>query len=298
MSSRSTTPRSCLLVVVMAVTALLSRQLTLSTTTKSCWTTTTSDLLPSIPVRAQGLRKDTGISALRDLVETDSETECVSDQMVLVRDRLLFQPELLSWSTRLIPKVIHVTSRSRCLPTVFADNLQLWKDALPDHSFLFHNDAAMERLLYEKSTDLFPHLESVLRYCSVSVAARADLWRALVLYEYGGVYTDIDNAPGLLFNATSIAKDDQAWFVVEEGGFLSQYFMAATRHHPLLHLVIQTSLLRLLELNDVDHQYVPYVTGPGVCMSVCVCLFFLRHAWFYIACHLTRMAPYLYSVVW
>ena len=82
------------------------------------------------------------------------------------------------------------------------------------------------------------------------------------MYHYGGIYTDLDNAPRNI-KPDSIQPTDQSWFVVEEAGYLSQYFMAAAPGHPLLYLIIQATLSRLLQLNDVEHQYVPYITGPG-----------------------------------
>jgi hypothetical protein len=92
----------------------------------------------------------------------------------------------------------------------------------------------------------------------------ADLWRYLVLYQYGGIYADIDSAPGHLFkNGTVIVDDDDAWFVVERIGTLSQYFMASSPKHPLMHLAVTVTLRRLLEVQVIGKQYVPYVTGPG-----------------------------------
>jgi hypothetical protein len=88
--------------------------------------------------------------------------------------------------------------------------------------------------------------------------------RYLVLYQYGGLYTDIDAAPGRLFaNGTVIKDDDDAWFVIEQIGTLSQYFMSSSPKHPLMYLAVITTLRRLLEIEQVGLQYVPYVTGPG-----------------------------------
>ncbi len=72
-------------------------------------------------------------------------------------------------------------------------------------------------------------------HCHVSEAVKADLWRALVLWEYGGIYTDIDNAPTDEFKARNyIGDEDQAFFVIE-GAFLSQYFYAAKPRHPMMY---------------------------------------------------------------
>jgi len=130
-------------------------------------------------------------------------------------------------------------------------------------------------------------------------AAKADLWRYLALWEYGGIYTgkwsilfrrseakrnqdilmakpkqvvttnmlsisffsqptpsisieytdenkhdhtqsiDMDNAPGELFNASTLTPDIDAFFLPEQGGFPSQYFFGAynlLKHSTVLNL--------------------------------------------------------------
>ena len=57
--------------------------------------------------------------------------------------------------------------------------------------------------------------------------------------------------------------DDEAWFVVEELGIVSQWFMAAEPRHPLIYLSVLILLERLLEVMNIREQYVPLVTGPG-----------------------------------
>jgi len=193
------------------------------------------------------------VSDVRDVSTTSNHSVGITNQTGRVGATL---PER---AIRKIPRTVHVTSRSRCVPQPFADNLALWK--FPDHKFFFHNDGAMDRLLYGREWPEFPHLPMAAR-CHKSGAGKADLWRALVLWEYGGVYTDIDNAPNQ-FDGATLASRDEAFFVIEGGAFLSQYFMAAEPRHPLMYLLVQQTLLRLLNLNEVDQQYVPYVTGPG-----------------------------------
>jgi mannosyltransferase OCH1-like enzyme len=94
-------------------------------------------------------------------------------------------------------------------------------------------------------------------------AAKADLWRLLILWEYGGVYTDIDNAPEPMFkNGTTISDDDDSFFVVERIGALSQYFMAASPKRPLIHIATTETRKRLLEVTNIGTQNVGWVSGP------------------------------------
>ena len=92
----------------------------------------------------------------------------------------------------------------------------------------------------------------------------ADLWRYLVLWEYGGVYIDIDNMPGKHFlNATVIEDDMDAFLEVERGRFPSQYFMSASPHHPITFFAVQLTIDRLFCVDNIVEQNVPVVTGPG-----------------------------------
>jgi len=44
---------------------------------------------------------------------------------------------------------------------------------------------------------MFPQIKNSMEYIKYAGGtAKADIWRLLVLWEYGGIYTDMDNAPG------------------------------------------------------------------------------------------------------
>ena len=119
----------------------------------------------------------------------------------------------------------------------------------------------MDRLL-QRHWPEFPQLQ-LMQSCILSGAAKADIWRLLVLWEYGGIYTDIDNAPEPLFkNGTAIANEDDSFFVMDRIGTLSQYFMAASPKHPLIHIAILETLKRIQEVTSVGLQNVAFVSGP------------------------------------
>jgi mannosyltransferase OCH1-like enzyme len=229
---------------------------------------------------------------LYDLVDTRVEVSCENQNLVLVNDTRYYPPpdhdnnnsqQRTGSRARRIPRIIHVTSKSRCLTRQFAENLELWKRTFPTYTFVLHNDEAMDRFLLLQQHKEFPYLSQIAAACLHTAAGKADLWRALILYEYGGIYTDIDNAPGkTLLNTTSIIfghnddndddedenmntmkNNNEAFFVVENEGMLSQYFMAAAPRHALLYLLIQTTLHRVQGVPSVEHQYVPFISGPG-----------------------------------
>ena len=195
---------------------------------------------------------------LLDLIRTQEEDSCpgglffVNDTI----DEASLQQEL---NDRKIPKIVHITSRTRCVTNPFRLAIDRWR--FPGHSLLFHNEAAVDRLLLDKSWPEFPSL-SLATHCFLSGAAKADLWRLLVLWEYGGIYTDFDNTPER-FDGETLQPDDEGFFVVERSKIPSQYFMAFRPRHPFLYFAIHEVILRLLSHGDVNHQYVPIVTGPG-----------------------------------
>lgn len=87
--------------------------------------------------------------------------------------------------SRKIPKIVHMTSKSRCFASNFVENIKTWE--FPDHELYIHDDEAVDRLL-SKHWPSFPHIP-IARKCLRSGAGMADLWRYLALWEYGGIYT-------------------------------------------------------------------------------------------------------------
>jgi hypothetical protein len=93
-----------------------------------------------------------------------------------------------------IPLVIHQTCKSRCV-TDDVYNLSLaWKAlGVP---YYFHDDAAIERLILSRIYEEFPHLCLVWENCITKPVVKTDLWRLLLLYEYGGINADyLDTKP-------------------------------------------------------------------------------------------------------
>ena len=119
--------------------------------------------------------------SLEELVATSNSTASQCDhRLTFMEDKIV--PNV--WQ-RKIPRVVHVTGKTRCLSQPFLANLNKWK--LENHSFYFHDEDAMDRLLNEEWPE-FPQLK-MIQNCMISGAAKSDLWRYLLLYRYGGIYT-------------------------------------------------------------------------------------------------------------
>ncbi|MCP9809814.1 hypothetical protein KBY58_10255 [Cyanobium sp. HWJ4-Hawea] len=91
-------------------------------------------------------------------------------------------------------------------------------------------------------------------------AARADLWRLLVLYREGGIYMDVD--AHLVWPVNSLLRDDPSEiFLVGKDGRFTNYFLASSPGNPWIKLLIDEVLRRI---EDVQTNNVYHITGPGV----------------------------------
>jgi hypothetical protein len=138
-----------------------------------------------------------------------------------------------------IPRIIHQTSKSRCVTRRVARAIEKWQ--FTGWDYYFHDDEAVRRLLHTEFPE-FPHLSLVSKYCLIHGTVKADLWRYLVLWVYGGIYADIDAVPAM-FGSDTLSTEDDAFFVVEQYHLLSQYFMALSPRHPLMYYAIQKCLV-------------------------------------------------------
>jgi mannosyltransferase OCH1-like enzyme len=185
-----------------------------------------------------------------------------------------------------IPRVVHVASISRCMTPPYAANLQRWRFA--NHSLRVHDDAAVNELLSgsrgssssSNTTQFaryFPRLDQAL-HClprnGASSPSKADLWRYLQLWHTGGIYTDIDNAPGAMFGqgldaplaalTTSASTKVDALIALNRHGKLGQSFLVLTPRHPLMRLCALIAIDRLLAVTKLSTQITWKVTGPDV----------------------------------
>ena len=87
-----------------------------------------------------------------------------------------------------IPPIVHMTGKSPCLTESFYNGALAW--TFPNHSFYFHDEDAVNHLLFERDWPMFPQIKNAMECLKdAGGAAKADLWRYLALWEYGGIYT-------------------------------------------------------------------------------------------------------------
>lgn len=198
--------------------------------------------------------------ALDDFIRSSRKKVECPEGLVPVYDRPSASTFAKGDDSSLIPHVIHQTSRSPCLVPALIDPVQKWKERLPDFSYYFHDDEAVLRLLTRPSLQqTFPLLREIALHCTRG-AMRADLWRYIILWEYGGIYSDVDTFP--TSNFTFPSNNASAFFVLESDGLLSQYFIAIAPRHPLMFYTIQHTLQNLWKSPDPIKAFAPTTTGP------------------------------------
>lgn len=132
------------------------------------------------------------------------------EDLIYVKDTVL-DPALAFEGGRKIPRIVHLTSKSRCNVPLFARNIDTWR--LANHSVFLHDDEAIERL-FQRDWPEFPMLHKILKCLPAKGAVMTDVWRILAIWEYGGIYADFDASPNK-FDANTITPEDDAFFVVE-----------------------------------------------------------------------------------
>jgi hypothetical protein len=169
-----------------------------------------------------------------------------------------------SYSYNKIPNQIHQTSKSKCLHMFLADVSKVWRE-MNGYSYYLHDDDVVWRFLHQQWPE-FPTLPLILPCLSPCMTAVADLWRYLILYEFGGIYSDLDAIPKQ-FNASWIHSEDDALFVVENFDAPSQYWMAVAPKHPLMYYAAHHALHRASGVGDVFKMDAAKVTGPFALME-------------------------------
>ncbi len=162
-----------------------------------------------------------------------------------------------------IPKILHISYKSRCIPTeIFADAIQQWKETLPEYSFYLHDDQAVDRFLQQDWPE-FPGLHRTMQCIKQKGAMTIDLWRMMIVFEFGGLYTDIDNVPISEFKNGTVISPEDTFFASSDGWNRPiQNVFAMEPKHPIAEFTIQTILTNIYNLDTLRHPKLVFTTGP------------------------------------
>lgn len=172
-----------------------------------------------------------------------------------------------------IPRILHHTHSSPGLPAPITRNIARIRALNPGWSCRFYDDG--DRAGYIGAEYGEEVLDRYLRINKEYGAARADLFRYLVLYKQGGIYMDVKSGASRPFDEVLKPYDSyllshwkngadtqfRNWGVHPElkdmkKGEFQQWFIAATPGHPFLKAVIERVLA------NID-RYVPGIHRTG-----------------------------------
>jgi len=181
-----------------------------------------------------------------------------------------------------IPRIIHQTYPTKVLPPAFQANVDHLRRLNPGWEYRLYDDADVERFILSACGP-----EMLATYNSIAPgygAARADLFRYLVIHREGGVYLDIKSTASLSFDEVLMpgdafvlaqwdnrAGEEHEGFGLLEyvrhvpGGEFVQWFIAAAPGHPMMAAVVERVVAALRSYNPLRHgtgRAVVRVTGP------------------------------------
>ena len=174
-----------------------------------------------------------------------------------------------------IPQKIYQTTKSKdSIKELIFQNIEKIKNLNPSWDFFLYDDSDIESFIQQEYGDT---IYSYFKRISPEYgAAKADFFRYLVIYRFGGVYLDIKSTMNKPLSSFIQGKDSYIlsyWdnlpgqshegnghypFLPDylERGEIMQWYIIASPGHPLIKKIIATMLY------NIDH-YNPYIHGVG-----------------------------------
>lgn len=158
-----------------------------------------------------------------------------------------------------IPKIIWQTYKDpyTSLPQYIKDATRTWIDLNPEYEYKYMSDEQAEKFIYEYYGK---EMHSIFINMPLGVM-RGDLWRYLVIYEFGGVYTDLDTL--CKKPVSSWIKDEYNMIVCPENDkHYCQWTFAASPKNEILKSVVDLVFKRNIMPDYTQPHFVHYYTGP------------------------------------
>lgn len=148
-----------------------------------------------------------------------------------------------------IPKIIWQTMKTNQVPVIIKNYVDTWLIQNPEYEYRFYDD---EDILAFFKNEFPEFLEGYkkLKYG----ASKADLWRYLIIYKYGGIYADMD-----CLCKTPMRKwiDPSALYVTQFGinKDLCQWLIISVPHNPIFIKAAYKSLENIEKSNHTVSHY-------------------------------------------
>lgn len=182
----------------------------------------------------------------RDSPQTRLETFVSGIDRSTMKDFLRFQGS--------IPKHFHQTWKTKIVPQRYALLLAETKRLHPEYEHTLWDDDAMNAFVRDSFPDFLPVFQSYDVHMK-----RVDAARYLWLYEFGGIYLDLDSVALRPLDDLLIGKSLLFGYAEKnqrKNNAIPNAFMAASPRHPFLKWVIR----QLPKTKDLD---IVHATGPN-----------------------------------
>jgi hypothetical protein len=157
-----------------------------------------------------------------------------------------------------IPTKIWQTWKSKELAPRIVPYVESWK-ANTDYEYSYNDDEDCKSFI-----DSLDDQDIKVCYDKMPLPVmKADLWRYLIVYTHGGVYSDIDTQCNKSIPEW-ITDDAKLVLCLENDLHFCQWTFAASKHHPALKSVIDAVIYESKGYIDTSYEhFVHKTTGPG-----------------------------------
>lgn len=167
-----------------------------------------------------------------------------------------------------IPQIIFSTWKSKTDLGNFTEYVNSVKNKNKDFKYIIYDDYDCD--LFVKN--YYPQYYKYYKKLELPVQ-KADLWRYLIIYHYGGWYSDMDIYAYSGFSSIKIPEISDDLLIVEQEFpaplkyrqvQYAQYWFAATPKHPVLWKIIQRVIYNIqseIYTKEMEN-YTLYLTGP------------------------------------
>jgi mannosyltransferase OCH1-like enzyme len=123
----------------------------------------------------------------------------------------------------MIPKIIHQTWKTSDIPEGWKDSIPSWQQFHPGWQHILWTDADLERFIAER----YPWFMKTYRAYPYHIQ-RVDAARYFILYEFGGIYSDLDIL--CAGNFDFLRRHEVVIPKTEPAGFSNDLMMARAQH--------------------------------------------------------------------
>lgn len=155
-----------------------------------------------------------------------------------------------------IPKIIHQTWKTKDIPEKWKKSQQEWQRLHPDWKYILWTDEDIRNHIKNNHPD-FLELHDNYEYD----IQRADMIRYFILYDFGGLYSDLDQYP--TENIEKYITTNLNYFVYSPNSdILTNQFMISPKGSNIMK-IIQQQLLKDIPFYAIGkHLKIYYSTGP------------------------------------